>query len=185
MGANGAGKSTTMKMLIGNITDENNAIKIFNQNLSELYPEGFNRIGSLIDSATFYDHLSGWDNLLVVSELRNLSKTECERVLHLVDLWESKDMKMKKYSLGMKQRLSIAMTLLGKPELLILDEPVNGLDPNGMLEIRELLVKLNKEERVTIFISSHLLQEIEKMITHSGHYFSWRNKIYRKCKRIK
>ncbi len=166
LGANGAGKSTTMKMLIGNITDEKNAIKIFNQNLSKLYPEGFNRIGSLIDSATFYDHLSGWDNLLVVSELRNLPQSECERVLHLVDLWESKDMKMKKYSLGMKQRLSIAMTLLGKPELLILDEPVNGLDPNGMLEIRELLVKLNKNRGETIFISSHLLQEIEKMITH-------------------
>lgn len=166
LGANGAGKSTTMKMLIGNIPDEKKAIKIFDKNLSEFYPDGFNRVGSLIDTATFYDHLSGWDNLLVVSELRNLPKTECERVLHLVDLWESRNMKMKKYSLGMKQRLAIAMTLLGKPELLILDEPVNGLDPNGMVEIRELLIKLNKEEGVTIFISSHLLQEVEKMITH-------------------
>lgn len=166
LGANGAGKSTTMKMLIGNIPDEKEAIKIFDKNLSEFYPDGFNRVGSLIDTATFYDHLSGWDNLLVVSELRNLPKTECERVLHLVDLWESRNMKMKKYSLGMKQRLAIAMTLLGKPELLILDEPVNGLDPNGMVEIRELLIKLNKEEGVTIFISSHLLQEVEKMITH-------------------
>lgn len=166
LGANGAGKSTTMKMLIGSIPDEKKNIQIFGENLSVLYPEGFNRIGSLIDTATFYDHLSGWDNLMIISQLRSLPKSECERVLHLVDLWESRNLKMKKYSLGMKQRLSIAMTLLGKPELLILDEPVNGLDPNGMMEIRELLIKLNREEGVTIFISSHLLQEIEKMITH-------------------
>ncbi|MDH6250559.1 ABC-type multidrug transport system ATPase subunit [Chryseobacterium sp. H1D6B] len=166
LGANGAGKSTTMKLLIGSIPDDSNTVKIFGQNLSGLYPEGFNKIGSLIDSAAFYDHLSGWDNLLVISRLRNLPESECERVLHLVDLWESRNMKMKRYSLGMKQRLAIAMTLLGKPELLILDEPVNGLDPNGMMEIRELLIKLNREEGVTIFISSHLLQEIEKMITH-------------------
>lgn len=166
LGANGAGKSTTMKMLIGSIPDEKAAIRIFDRPLSELYPEGFNRIGSLIDTAAFYDHLSGWENLLVISRLRDLPESECERVLHLVDLWDSRNMKMKRYSLGMKQRLSIAMTLLGKPELLILDEPVNGLDPNGMLEMRELLIKLNREEGVTIFISSHLLQEIEKMITH-------------------
>jgi len=166
LGANGAGKSTTMKMLIGSIPDENNSIQIFNEKLSTFFPEGFNKIGSLIDTAAFYDHLSGWDNLLIISKLRNLPESECERVLHLVNLWESRNMKMKRYSLGMKQRLSIAMTLLGKPDLLILDEPVNGLDPNGMLEMRELFIKLNKEEGVTIFISSHLLQEIEKMITH-------------------
>ncbi len=166
LGANGAGKSTTMKMLIGSIPDEQNAVRIFDEKLDVLYPEGFNKIGSLIDTAAFYDHLSGWDNLLVISRLRSLPLYECERVLHLVGLWESRNMKMKKYSLGMKQRLAIAITLLGKPDLLILDEPVNGLDPNGMLEIRELLIKLNKQEGVTIFISSHLLQEIEKMITH-------------------
>ena len=166
LGANGAGKSTTMKMLIGSIPDEQHAIRIFNERLDVLYPDGFNKIGSLIDTAAFYDHLSGWDNLLVISRLRNLPISECERVLHLVGLWDSRNMKMKRYSLGMKQRLAIAITLLGKPNLLILDEPVNGLDPNGMLEIRELLIKLNKEEGVTIFISSHLLQEIEKMITH-------------------
>jgi ABC-2 type transport system ATP-binding protein len=166
LGANGAGKSTTMKVMLGNLPDENNAIEIFNKNLSSLYPDGFQKIGSLIDSPAFYDHLSGWDNLIILSKLRELPDSECERVLHLVDLWENRNVKMKRYSLGMKQRLAIAMTLLGSPELLILDEPVNGLDPNGMLEIRELLLKLNKEQGITIFISSHLLQEVEKMVTH-------------------
>ncbi|MBV8328754.1 ABC transporter ATP-binding protein [Chryseobacterium sp.] len=166
LGANGAGKSTTMKVLLGNLPDENKAVEIFSKNLTSLYPEGFQKIGSLIDSPAFYDHLSGWDNLIILSRLRNLPDSECERVLHLVDLWDHRNLKMKKYSLGMKQRLAIAMTLLGSPELLILDEPVNGLDPNGMLEVRELLLKLNKEQGITIFISSHLLQEIEKMVTH-------------------
>ncbi|ASK30234.1 multidrug ABC transporter ATP-binding protein [Chryseobacterium sp. T16E-39] len=166
LGANGAGKSTTMKLMLGNLPDENSTIEIFNQKLPELYPEGFQKIGSLIDSPAFYDHLSGWDNLMILSKLRDLPDAECERVLNLVGLWDSRKMKMKRYSLGMKQRLAIAMTLLGNPELLILDEPVNGLDPNGMLEIRELLLKLNKEQGITIFISSHLLQEVEKMVTH-------------------
>ncbi|MEJ5106358.1 ABC transporter ATP-binding protein [Chryseobacterium sp. MYb328] len=166
LGANGAGKSTTMKVMLGNLPDENNSIEIFNKNLTSLYPDGFQKIGSLIDSPAFYDHLSGWDNLIILSKLRGLPDSECERVLHLVDLWENRNVKMKKYSLGMKQRLAIAMTLLGSPELLILDEPVNGLDPNGMLEIRELLLKLNREKGITIFISSHLLQEVEKMVTH-------------------
>lgn len=166
LGANGAGKSTTMKLMLGSLPDESNTIEIFNQKLPELYPEGFQKIGSLIDSPAFYDHLSGWENLIILSKLRGLPDSECERVLNLVDLWDSRKMKMKKYSLGMKQRLAIAMTMLGNPELLILDEPVNGLDPNGMLEIRELLLKLNKEQGITIFISSHLLQEVEKMVTH-------------------
>ncbi|MCS4301491.1 ABC transporter ATP-binding protein [Chryseobacterium sp. BIGb0232] len=166
LGANGAGKSTTMKVMLGNLPDENNSIEIFNKSLTSLYPDGFQKIGSLIDSPAFYDHLSGWDNLIVLSKLRGLPDSECERVLHLVDLWENRNVKMKKYSLGMKQRLAIAMTLLGSPELLILDEPVNGLDPNGMLEIRELLLKLNRQQGITIFISSHLLQEVEKMVTH-------------------
>ncbi|RNA61432.1 ATP-binding cassette domain-containing protein [Chryseobacterium nematophagum] len=166
LGANGAGKSTTMKILMGSLPDDNNSVTIFNQKLSNLYPDGFHKIGSLIDLATFYDHLSGWDNMIAISKLRELPKSECERVLRLVGMYEHRDMKMKKYSLGMKQRTAIAMTLLGRPDLLILDEPVNGLDPAGMMEIRELLIKLNKEQGVTIFISSHLLQEVEKMITH-------------------
>ena len=166
LGANGAGKSTTMKLLVGSIPDESNSITINNQKIADFYPEGFNKVGSLIDAPSFYDHLSGWDNLLILSKLRKLPEIECERVLHLVCLWENRNMKAKKYSLGMKQRLGIAMALLGNSELLILDEPVNGLDPGGMIEMRQLLMDLNKKHNTTIFISSHLLQEIEKMITH-------------------
>ena len=166
LGANGAGKSTTMRFIIGALTDTDQSIRIFNQQLDHFYPEGFNKIGSLIDYPAFYDHLSGWDNLMILVQLRQLPKKNAEDVLHLVGLWDARNTRMKKYSLGMKQRLAIAMSLLGNPELLILDEPVNGLDPNGMIEIRELLLKLNREKGITIFISSHLLQEIEKMITH-------------------
>ncbi|MDE5436782.1 ABC transporter ATP-binding protein [Elizabethkingia meningoseptica] len=166
LGANGAGKSTTMRFIIGALTDADQSIRIFNQQLYHFYPEGFNKIGSLIDYPAFYDHLSGWDNLMILVQLRQLPRKNAEDVLHLVGLWDARNTRMKKYSLGMKQRLAIAMSLLGNPELLILDEPVNGLDPNGMIEIRELLLKLNREKGITIFISSHLLQEIEKMITH-------------------
>lgn len=166
LGANGAGKSTTMKAIIGILEDPNESIKIFGEKTKDFYPEGFQKIGSLIDYPAFYDHLSGWDNLMVLSELRKLPKENAEDVLNLVGLWDARNTKMKKYSLGMKQRLAIAMALLGEPELLILDEPVNGLDPNGMIEMRELFIKLTKEKGITLFISSHLLQEIDKMITH-------------------
>lgn len=148
--------------------DSADAIKIFGKSVSEVYPEGFQRIGSLIDYPAFYSHLSGYDNLKVVCIIRNLDVSKIDETLELVGLAEAKNIKMKKYSLGMKQRLAIGLALISDPELLILDEPVNGLDPQGMVEIRELLVKLNKEKGITIFISSHLLQEIDKMVTHLG-----------------
>ncbi|PIE50564.1 MAG: multidrug ABC transporter ATP-binding protein [Flavobacteriales bacterium] len=169
LGANGAGKSTTMRLLMGlheSNTEDN--IKVFGQSVSKIYPEGFRRIGSLIDYPAFYSHLSGYDNLKVVCIIRDLPLSKIDETLELVGLSEAKNIKMKKYSLGMKQRLAIGLALISDPELLILDEPVNGLDPQGMVEVRELLVKLNKEKGITIFISSHLLQEIDKMVTHLG-----------------
>lgn len=169
LGANGAGKSTTMRLLMGlHESDYSDAIKVFGQSVSEVYPKGFHRIGSLIDYPAFYSHLSGYDNLKVVCIIRNLDLSKIDETLELVGLTEAKNIKMKKYSLGMKQRLAIGLALISNPELLILDEPVNGLDPQGMVEVRELLVKLNQEHGITIFISSHLLQEIDKMVTHLG-----------------
>ena len=168
LGANGAGKSTTMRLLMGLFNDDENSVKVFGENVSKIYPDALQRIGSLIDYPAFYDHLSGYDNLKIVCIIKKLNKSKIDEVLELVGLSHAKNIKMKKYSLGMKQRLAIALALISDPELLVLDEPVNGLDPNGMMEIRELLKKLTKEKGVTIFISSHLLQEIDKMVTHLG-----------------
>ena len=113
-------------------------------------------------------HLSGLDNLRYIAKLRGISDEKIKETLELVDLTKDGKRKAKQYSLGMKQRLAIAMALLSEPELLLLDEPVNGLDPNGIIDIRKLLIKLNSEKGVTIFVSSHLLSEIEKMCTHVG-----------------
>lgn len=157
IGANGAGKSTTMRAILGVYPEVNSSVKIFGEDIGSAYPLAFNRIGTLIDYPAFYDHLSGWNNLMTLAILRELPQENMREALELVGMWEARHIKMKRYSLGMKQRLAIAMALLSKPELLILDEPVNGLDPNGMVEIRELLVDLNKKTGTTIFISSHLL----------------------------
>ena len=168
LGANGAGKSTTIRLIMGLFNDEANSVKVFQENVSTIYPRALQNIGSLIDYPAFYDHLSGYDNLKIVCIIKQLNASKIDEVLDTVGLTEAKNIKMKKYSLGMKQRLAIALALISDPELLVLDEPVNGLDPNGMMEVRELLIKLNKEKGVTIFISSHLLQEIDKTVTHLG-----------------
>lgn len=166
LGANGAGKSTTMRMLMGLLPDQQDSIKVFGEPVSKIYPDALRQIGSLIDYPAFYGHLSGYDNLRIVCLIRDLDSEKIDEVLETVGLSEASNVKMRKYSMGMKQRLAIALALISNPELLVLDEPVNGLDPNGMLEVRELLIKLNKEQGVTVFLSSHLLQEVDKMVTH-------------------
>jgi ABC-2 type transport system ATP-binding protein len=168
LGPNGAGKSTTMRLLTGIIPEQGDAIKLFNQPLKEQLPLVFYKIGSLVESPALYLHLSGLDNLRYIAKLRNISEEKIKETLELVNLIKDGNRKAKQYSLGMKQRLAIAMALLSEPELLMLDEPVNGLDPNGIIDIRKLLIKINKEKGVTIFVSSHLLSEIEKMCTHVG-----------------
>lgn len=168
LGPNGAGKSTTMRLLTGIIPEQKNSIKLFGKSIKDQFPQQFEKIGSLVESPALYLHLSGYDNLRYLAKLRGIKESRIDEVLGLVDLLRDKKRKAKQYSLGMKQRLAIGMALLGNPELLLLDEPVNGLDPNGILDIRNLLVKLNRELGVTIFVSSHLLAEIEKMCTHVG-----------------
>lgn len=168
LGPNGAGKSTTMRLLTGIIPEQGNSIKLFGEQLKGQLPLVFSKIGSLVESPALYLHLSGIDNLKYIAELRNISEIKIHEALAMVDLTKDGKRKTRQYSLGMKQRLAIAMALLSEPELLLLDEPVNGLDPNGIIDIRKLLIKLNKEKGVTIFVSSHLLSEIEKMCTHVG-----------------
>lgn len=168
LGPNGAGKSTTMQLLTGILSSPEQNISVFGKELNSQMPHVFSKIGALVESPSLYLHLSGKDNLRCITQLKEVSESKIPEVLELVGLSENGNEKVKHYSLGMKQRLAIAMTLLGEPELLLLDEPVNGLDPTGMTAIRELLVKLNKEKGITVFISSHLLAEVEKMCTHIG-----------------
>jgi len=168
LGPNGAGKSTTMRLLTGILEEQQEAISIFGKPLKNQLPQVFENIGSLVESPALYLHLSGYNNLRYIAKLRNIPEERIAEVLELVDLSKDAKRKAKQYSLGMKQRLAIAMALLSEPELLLLDEPVNGLDPNGIQDMRKLLVKLNREKGVTIFVSSHLLAEIEKMCTHVG-----------------
>lgn len=168
LGKNGAGKSTTMGIITGLIPiSETDKVKIFDKTLDQLYPLAFSKIGSLIEFPSFYPHLSGLENLKYLAKIRN-TKTDVSEILTLIGLESEANKAVKNYSMGMKQRLAIGGALLGEPELLLLDEPVNGLDPSGIIEIRNLLIQLNKEKGITIFISSHLLSEIEKMCTHVG-----------------
>ncbi len=168
LGPNGAGKSTTMRLLTGIIPEqgEEEAIYLFNEPLKRQLPEVFRKTGALVESPALYLHLSGINNLRYIAKVRGVDYSKIPAILERVDLHKHGQYKVKQYSLGMKQRLAIAMALLGEPELLLLDEPVNGLDPTGIVEIRKLLVRLNQEQGVTVFVSSHLLSEIEKMCTH-------------------
>lgn len=169
LGPNGAGKSTTMRLLTGIIPEQNEeAIYLFNEPLKSQLPEVFHKTGALVESPALYLHLSAINNLRYIAKVRKIDYAKIPAILELVNLHKQGHYKVKQYSLGMKQRLAIAMALLSEPQLLLLDEPVNGLDPTGIVEIRKLLVRLNQEQGVTVFVSSHLLSEIEKMCTHVG-----------------
>jgi ABC-2 type transport system ATP-binding protein len=168
LGPNGAGKTTTLKLVLGLLKKQKGEICFFGKSFSANRIQVLSRVGSLIESPSIYTHLTARENMLVWQRIYNCPKERIEEVLNIVDLGGTKKKKAGKFSLGMKQRLSIAIALLHEPEVLILDEPTNGLDPSGILEIRELLIRINKEKKTTIVISSHLLSEIEKLVTHVG-----------------
>lgn len=168
LGPNGAGKTTTIRLLLGLLDAPHAHIKLFGKNLAANRIEILSRTGSMIEHPSLYEHISGYDNLEITRLFRKATKKKIREILDLMNLSDVAGKKVSEYSMGMKQRLGIAIALLGDPELLILDEPVNGLDPNGIVEVRELLKKLNKESGVTIFLSSHLLSELEKIVTHIG-----------------
>ena len=161
VGKNGAGKTTLMKCLLGLVPGSTGDIKLFESNC---LAKNRARMGALIEEPGFFNNLSGYDNLLYYSKAYGIGdKQEIIRLLQLVKLEGAKDKKYKQYSLGMKQRLGIALSLLGDPEILILDEPINGIDPEGIVEIRRLLKMIAKEQNKTIIISSHILSELENI----------------------
>lgn len=164
LGVNGAGKSTTIRILLDLTKVDNGDIEILGESLKENREKILSNIGSLVEGPSFYPNLSAYDNLKIFSNIKGTNLEEIPEILKKVNLYEAKDKATKNYSLGMKQRLGIAIALLGNPKLLILDEPTNGLDPKGIHEIRELIINLAKEGK-TIFISSHILGEIELIAT--------------------
>lgn len=168
LGKNGAGKTTTMCMMTKLIKKDKGEIKIFNENI-ENNNEIFKKIGTLIEYPGFYENLTGFENLKYFQEIQTKpDKNQLEKILKIVGLHESKDKLVKKYSMGMKQRLAIATAIINTPDLLILDEPINGLDPKGIIDMRMFLKSLSKEYGMTILISSHILSEIEQIADRIG-----------------
>jgi ABC-type multidrug transport system ATPase subunit len=168
LGPNGAGKTTTLRLILGLLKRQHGSISIFGKSFEQHRVEILRNIGSLIESPSLYGHLTATENLALLRNIHQCPKTRVDEVLELVGLSKTGRKKAGQFSLGMKQRLSIAIALLHQPPLLVLDEPTNGLDPTGIIEMRELLRGLNQENGTTIVISSHLLSEIERLVTHVG-----------------
>jgi ABC-2 type transport system ATP-binding protein len=162
LGPNGAGKTTTMRMLLGLVRPTSGSIRMLGMDLATDLPAILARTGSLIETPTFYPFLSGWNNLRVLARITGVPDTRIPAVLDMVDLAADARRAFKTYSLGMKQRLALAAALLTDPPLLLLDEPANGLDPAGIVEMRHLVKRLRDAGR-TVFISSHVLHEIEQV----------------------
>ena len=166
LGANGAGKTTTLRLLLGLLKRQSGAIRLFGACLEDDRIGILRRVGAMIESPSFYDHLTAAENLRLLQIVHRCPRQRIDEALELVGLAHTGRKRTAHFSLGMKQRLGIAVALLHEPELLILDEPTNGLDPNGIVEMRMLLQRLNRERGLTILVSSHLLAEIEKLATH-------------------
>lgn len=174
LGPNGAGKSTTMKMFLGLTKPSGGSFTIDGKKYPENRVQILKEIGSFIEAPAFYGNLSGEENLDIIRKILGLPKSSVAEALEIVGLTQFKKRLAKKYSLGMKQRLGLAGALIGKPPILILDEPTNGLDPVGIHEIRTLIRSLPEKFNCTVFVSSHLLSEIELMadtigILNHGH----------------
>ena len=167
LGANGAGKSTTIRLLLGLLTPGAGRIRLWAKQLEADRLGILQRVGAMIESPSIYLHLTALENLKIACRYRGVAFSKIDEVLSLVNLQHSKNKPCKAFSTGMKQRLGLARALISDPDLLILDEPTNGLDPEGIIEVRDLLLEL-KAQGKTIFLSSHLLSEIEKTATHIG-----------------
>ncbi|MFM0599509.1 ATP-binding cassette domain-containing protein [Streptococcus suis] len=169
LGPNGAGKTTTMKMILSLIEPTSGSIEVMNAPINKSN-DYLKYIGSMIEEPSYYPNLTGYENLLVFQKMLGFKEENILKTLELVGLSEEKNRKklVKACSLGMKQRLALAFALVKEPQILLLDEPTNGLDPSGIHEIRELIIRLAKEAGLTIFISSHILSEIEQIADRVG-----------------
>lgn len=174
LGPNGAGKTTVMKSIVGLNNFQSGSIKILGYDLKTQFEAALGGVGSIIETADAYEYMSAFNNLKIASRFYNdVTKEDIEEILSIVKLIEFKNEKVSKFSLGMKQRLALAMALLSKPKLVILDEPTNGLDIEGTVQMRNLIIELAKEKGITFFVSSHLVHEVELMcgraaIIHNG-----------------
>lgn len=168
LGPNGAGKTTTLRLVLGLLGKQQGRILFFGKPFEEHRVATLKKLGTLIESPSVYAQLTAAENLAVWQQLYRCPKERIATVLQWVGLTDTGRKKAGHFSMGMKQRLGIAVALLNDPALLVLDEPTNGLDPGGMKEVRELLQRLNRDQGVTILLSSHLLYEMEKLVTHTG-----------------
>lgn len=168
LGPNGAGKTTTIKILLNLLQSPADQVFIFGKEINSNRIASLKRMGALVEQPAIYAHLTGKENLVNRCILLGIKRSKCAEMLSLVGLTDAANKKAGKYSLGMKQRLGIALALISDPELLLLDEPTNGLDPNGIIEIRNLMIDLTAKHGKTILVSSHLLAEIERTATHVG-----------------
>ncbi len=163
LGPNGSGKSTTLGMLLNVVNPSSGSFEWFNNRSSTT--QALKQIGAIIESPNFYPAMTALDNLKLVAKIKEIAEPNYEEKLKLVELWDRKDEPFKNFSLGMKQRLAIASALLNNPKILILDEPTNGLDPKGIRQIRDIILKI-AQLGTTILLASHLLDEVEKICTH-------------------
>ena len=166
LGPNGSGKTTTIRALLGLVGVDRGELRLFGQQVPAALPAVFGGVGALVETPLFFPNFSGRLNLRLLAQTAGVPRSRIEEVLEVVDLTDRADERFKGYSLGMKQRLGIAAALLKEPRLLILDEPSNGLDPAGIRDVRELLRRLGHDGRTTVFLSSHLLAEVEQVCDH-------------------
>lgn len=163
LGPNGAGKTMTIRMMVDLISMDSGSIRILGNDIRTDREKTLSNIGAVVENPELYDYLTGMENLRQIARIRNIPQEKINEVVELVGLKSRIGDKMRKYSLGMKQRLGLAAALLSDPKLLILDEPTNGLDPNGIIEFRDILKKMAQERGMAVFVSSHILGEIQQL----------------------
>ncbi|HZX70253.1 MAG TPA: ABC transporter ATP-binding protein [Rhodanobacter sp.] len=168
VGPNGAGKTTTIRLILGLLRSDAGEVRLFDRVLTRRDRRALSTTGALVESPSLYPHLSARDNLEVTRRLMGVPKSRIDKVLQTVELGKDAHRPVREYSLGMRQRLGIALALLNQPRLLILDEPTNGLDPAGIAAMRQLIRHLARELGVSVFLSSHLLIEVEQLASHVG-----------------